>query len=215
MRRVLTVLLLSLCGAAYMTWAHKTSGDPKVFNSAPLLLMFAAPIVLRAVVGAASYRRTFVSSVVTGLLMYVLVNAFAGALTSLLSRWMGTAIVAGFVVVLSGLGAVAVSKPPAGVHALVRAAVLGVFFGGLTTAVIFGGVFAWPHGTLPGTVAATTPFMVFLFGMLLTVTSLPMRSTARRAAATKAARSSGVAAAPLSARPARAAWAAASCSRAC
>jgi hypothetical protein len=88
--RCAALLLLGLTGAALTTWARSAHTDTKVLNSAFLLSMFAAPMVLRAMGGAASYRHLLVGATVVGLMVRLPVGMFAVTLTPiivLLRRW--------------------------------------------------------------------------------------------------------------------------------
>jgi len=169
------LIALSIAGAALMTWARSATDDAKIFNSAFVLPMLVAPVVLRTLGAATSFWKLFAGTVAVGLIT----RGFAGFLETdqaapLVVRALQLSIRSLPVVVVSAAAATAAWRPALGREPFVRQLVLAIFGGGLAAALAFGPIVAWPHGATPAAIAATVPFYLCLFAVVLTVTLVPL-----------------------------------------
>jgi hypothetical protein len=173
-RTALTIGFFGLAGGALFAWARVTVKDPRIFNSAFLLPMCAAPLALRLGGGASSYRRLFAGLIAVGVLMW---SVSGGPFRSTvpgpwLVRAVGALLNVTAIATLSALGAAAVWTPVSGSVPLARRLILGLLASGLTTTSLFY-LSHWLERT-PGVMAVMLPFYVVMFAMPIAVTSLPM-----------------------------------------
>ena len=174
-RTVLTIVVIGLAGGALFAWARVTVKDPRIFNSAFLLPMCAAPLALRVGGGATSYRRMFVGLIAVGLLMW---SVSGGLIRSTgpetwLIRAVGLLFNLAAIATLSALGAAAVWTPASRSAPIVRRVVRGLLAGALTTTTVYF-LSAWFAGAPERAMAVTLPFYVVMFALPIAVTSLPM-----------------------------------------
>jgi hypothetical protein len=179
--RVMALLALSVGGATLMTLARWAPGsDSRPFVGAYLLPMFIAPLILARTGLGASYRRAFAWCAAIALATQALDILFYGIRASVTSgtppvfRLVDLVAFATVLSMLSGVVAVAAWHPAGGRDPLVRRAVLALFFGGVTAAIVMSLRGALDHDAGPLVALARLPFYAGLFAVLLTATAAPL-----------------------------------------
>ena len=172
---------LSIAGAALMTWARVGSGDDsRLFVGAFLIPMFMAPLVLSRNGLAVSYWRLFVGCTAVALTSQGLDIGVYGVRAYLVYRTppkFRLADLIDFIAVLvafSAVVALAAWKPATGREPAARRLVLGLFFAGMTAALLFGARATWQQDAAPFVAAARLPFYIVVFGMFFAATAPPL-----------------------------------------
>jgi hypothetical protein len=176
------ILLVVVASAALLRWASAAESDPKVLNSARLLPIFIAPVVLRLMGAGGRFWRLAVGAFAAGLMTLTLGGGLGLFDSSIpiavrlarLTFWCLPLALA------SAATAAAMWRPGSGRRSVPNEVLLAAFAGGLAAAVAFGPVVLWPHGTTPSEATAMLPFYISLFALLFSVTLVPLLLVLRR-----------------------------------
>ena len=177
---LLSIGAIGIGGGALYAWARDTVGDPRVFFSAFLLPMCAAPVVLRAA-GVSTYRRLFLSLLAVGALVWSVSGGLYRSTTA--PSWMLRAVISlvnlAAIAVASAVGAAALWTPAARSTPLARRLVLGLLAAALVTTSVHDASL-WLTGAPERRWVVTLPFSVVMFAAPIGLTSLPVLLVSHR-----------------------------------